>query len=185
MKYIKQIFADTDFDKGGYCDFTASAAAAEAGKNWLLCVYNAAGTSLLAIAGQQSLTINRSAESIDVSTKDTEGGWKSTIGGMKEWSIESGGLYVNGDDSHKTLSKAFEDGDLVCVKIWDIKHSQGKFGGTASITDYPIEAPFDDCVTFSITLSGVGPLTDIQSDEYQAAITGGTATDTAPTGYTA
>ena len=32
------------------------------------------------------------------------------------------------------------------------------------VTDYPIEAPYDDAVTYSITLSGMGPLVDLQID---------------------
>lgn len=51
-----------------------SGANAVAGKDIWLCIWNEAGTDLLAVAGQQSLTINRSAEAIEVTAKDT-GGW--------------------------------------------------------------------------------------------------------------
>ena len=37
------------------------------------------------------------------------------------------------------------------------------FGGLAVVTDYPIEAPHDDAVTYSITLSGMGPLVDLST----------------------
>ena len=48
-----------------YCDFNASAAKAVAGKDILLAVWNADATKLLAVAGQQTLTINRSADEIE------------------------------------------------------------------------------------------------------------------------
>ena len=79
MKYEKQLFGSeaettTGFDKGVYCDFSANAVKALAGKDILLAVWNAEGTAISAIAGQQSLKLNRSADSIEVTTKDTGDG---------------------------------------------------------------------------------------------------------------
>lgn len=155
---ILQTFA---FDDNAYCDFTATAAKAVAGKDLLLCVFNGAGDQLLAISGQQSLTINRSADSLEITSKDTRGGWKSKISGMKEWSIDTDGIYALDDESHRVLSQAFEDGDPVCLKVINSKLKKGMFGGLAVITDYPIEAPYDDSVTYSLTLEGVGALVDL------------------------
>lgn len=161
MKMNKlQLFAG-EFDGNAYCDFSSSAAKAIAGKDILLAIFSADGTSLLAISGQQGLTINRSADSIEVTTKDTEGGWKSKIAGMKEWSIDNDGIYVPDDESHDILSEAFENGDPVCIKVINGKKKKGMFGGLAVITDYPIEAPYDDTVTYSVTLEGMGALVDL------------------------
>ncbi len=153
-----QMFAN---DNNAYCDFSSTAAKALAGKDILLAIWNAAGDKLLAISGQQGLTINRSADSIEITSKDTEGGWKSKIAGMKEWSIDNDGLYVPNDESHTILSQAFEDGDPVCIKVINGKTKKGMFGGLAVITDYPIEAPYDDAVTYSLTLDGMGRLVDL------------------------
>ena len=144
-----------------YCDFSATAAKAVAGKDILLQIWNKDGSELMAIAGQQGLTINRSADSFDVSTKDTEGGWKSKLPGMKEWSVDNDGLYVASDESHKELGKAFENGDLVCLKVVNNKTKEDMFGGLAAITDYSLEAPFDDAVTYSATFDGTGALVDL------------------------
>ena len=152
------------FDNNAYCDFSSSVAKAMAGKDILLAVYNIDGSELLAISGQQGLTINRSADSIEITSKDTEGGWKAKIAGMKEWSIDNDGLYVPGDESHAVLSEAFENGDPVCIKVINGKTKKGMFGGLAAVTDYPIEAPHDDAVTYSITLDGMGPLVDLTRD---------------------
>lgn len=152
-----------------YCNFEK--AAAQAGKDILLCIWNADGTKLYAIAGQQSLTINRTAESIEISSKDTEGGWKSYIAGMKEWSVDNDGVYVADSHSHKALSTAFEDSQPVCIKIVRREQttSDGSttvtykdlFGGLAAVTDYTLEAPYDDAMTYSISLAGNGALVDL------------------------
>ena len=159
--YDKQHFNANDFDGGAYCDFSSAAASAMAGKDILLAIWKLDGSAILAVAGQQGLTINRSADTIEVSTKDTEGGWKASIAGMKEWSIDLDGLYVKDDASQAVLSTAFENSDLICIKVYDAKASKGLFGGLAVITDFPIEAPYDDAVTYSVSFSGNGPLTDL------------------------
>lgn len=153
------------FENQLYCDFSSSATKAVAGKNILLAIFNSTGDKLLAIAGQQGLTINRSKDSIEITSKDTTGGWKSKIGGMKEWSIDNDGLYVRGDESHKELSAYFEGDDPVCIKVIDMQMKTGMFGGLAIVTDYSFEAPFDDAMTYSIKLDGMGALADLSEVE--------------------
>ena len=38
------------------------------------------------------------------------------------------------------------------------------FGGLAVITDFPLEAPYDDSMTYSISLKGQGKLVDLSSN---------------------
>ena len=149
------------FEDNLYCDFTSGAAQAVAGKDILLAIFDETGENLLAIAGQQGLTINRSADSIEVTSKDTVGGWKSKIAGMKEWSIDNDGLYVVNHASHKALSKAFENGDFVCLKVINQKEEKGLFGGLAILSDYSLEAPYDDAMTYSASFEGNGGLVDL------------------------
>lgn len=150
-----------NFDNNVYCEFPE--AVAKAGKDILLCLFTSDGAKLLAIAGQQSLTINRSADTVETTSKDTKGGWKSQMAGMKEWSIDSDGAYVMGAESHKELQKYFESGDLMCIKIVDIKESKPLFGGLAVLTEYTLEAPFDDAMTYSCSIAGNGALVDLTS----------------------
>lgn len=152
---------EVKFDGGTYCDFNGSATRAVAGKDMLLAIFNETGETLLAVAGQKGLTINRSADAIEVTSKDAKGGWKSKIAGMKEWSIDNDGLYVPSDDTHKQLAKAYEQGSYVCIKIVDGTAKKALFGGLAIVTDYSLEAPYDDAMTYSISLEGSGPLTDL------------------------
>ena len=70
--------ADTSF-----AQFSQTATNAVAGKDILLAIYSADGTQVLAVCGQQGLTLNRSADSIEVTSKDTAGGWKAHA--VKVW----------------------------------------------------------------------------------------------------
>ncbi|ALB15168.1 phage major tail protein, TP901-1 family [Streptococcus agalactiae] len=151
------------FDQNVYCNFDASATKAIAGKDIILAIFDKTGAKLLAISGQQGLTINRTADSIEVSSKDTKGGWKSKIPGMKEWSIDNDGLYVPSDETHKQLGEAFEKSEFVCIKVINGKTKKGMFGGLASVSDYSLEAPYDDGMTYSISLEGNGALIDLST----------------------
>lgn len=153
------------FEDNLYCDFSGTATKAVAGKDILLAVFDSTGTNLLAVAGQQGLTINRSKDTFEVTAKDTVGGWKSYLGGMKEWSIDNDGLYVGSDASHKALTKAFNEDEFVCLKVINQKEKKALFGGIAIVSEYPIEAPYDDAMTYSTSLLGNGPLTDLSEEE--------------------
>lgn len=89
----------TNFDSNVYCDFNGASAKAVAGKDILLCVFNAVGDKLMAISGQQGLTLTRSSETIEVTSKDSQG-WKTSLAGLKEWSIDNEGLYVLSEETH-------------------------------------------------------------------------------------
>ncbi len=102
--------------------------------------------------------------SIEVTTKDTGDGWKAYIAGSKEWSIDTDGLYINTDASMQALSTAFENGDPVCIKVYNKKAKKSMFGGLAVITDFPLEAPYDDSMTYSISLKGQGKLVDLSAN---------------------
>lgn len=80
---------------------------------------------------------------------------------MKEWSIDNGGVYVKDGNAYKALSDAFEKSNPVCIKVYDQKAGKGLFGGLACITEYTLEAPYDDAMTYSISLQGMGALVDL------------------------
>ena len=57
------------------------------------------------------------------------------------------------------LEEAFLSGDLVDVKIGD--DAGWGFEGKAIITDFPVEAPYDDALSYSMTLQGTGALSKV------------------------
>jgi len=114
-------------------------------------------TSGKVLAGQKNATLNRSAETIDATSKDSEGNWTESIPGMKNWSIDADGAFVTDDEAYGILETAFLDGENVNVYIQ--MPSGTKFKGNATIVDLPLEAPFDDILSYSVSLTGNGALT--------------------------
>lgn len=122
------------------------------------------------VALQKGATLNRSADTIDTTTKDSAG-WKEFVQSFKEWSIDCDGLYTlptaGGTDSFSLLEQYFESGEAVTVEFaladpsnLTTGDTEG-FTGQAIIVDFPLEAPMDDSLTFSVSLQGTGALTPI------------------------
>ncbi|WP_034328678.1 phage major tail protein, TP901-1 family [Alkaliphilus transvaalensis] len=108
------------------------------------------------LGGQRGGTLNRTAEMIDTTTKSSAG-WKENEASYKEWSIASDGLLVETDEAFTLLETAYMNGEKVMVELSTA--AGNKYSGEALITDFPIEAPYDDSATYSVTLQGTGPLT--------------------------
>ncbi len=107
------------------------------------------------IAGQRGATLNRSGETLDTTTKDSNG-WLENEAGMKEWGVDCDGLLIKDDVGFTALETAFNNGDKVTVEVG--LPSGNKYSGDAVITDLPIEAPYDDAVSYSASFAGSGPL---------------------------
>lgn len=164
-----------EYSNNLYCDMTGgSTNETVSGKDILLCIFNSTGEKLLAISGQNGLTINREKEMIEINSKTIEGGWKSKVAGIKDWSIESEGVYSPTQEAHQELNKSFNDDSYVCCKIIDAKKKKPLFGGLALIKEYNLEAPFDDSMTFELTLEGCGALKDLTSVGNATAMPGTT-----------
>ena len=119
------------------------------------------GEELIAVAGQQGMTINMSADTMDVTDK-TSGGWKTYMPSLKDWSIDQDVFYTVGDESNKLLLDAFVNGDTVIVDVLAGKESEAgavHFTGEAYITDFPFEFALDNAASVSMSLSGASALT--------------------------
>lgn len=112
------------------------------------------GTTVL--GGQRNATLNRSAETIDVTTKSSNG-WRESVASIKDWGVDCDGLLVENDTAYTSLETAYMNGETVTVEVGF--PSGTKYSGTAIITDFPIEAPYDDNVTYSVSFQGTGALT--------------------------
>ena len=104
-------------------------------------VYVVAGTgnTYTVMKGEQSNSVNRSAESIDISDKDS-GAWGNTMSGKKSLAMDLTVYADNKDENQKSLLKAFYKGDP--VKIF-----QGKLGDS----DSPAEGELFDAEIVSIS----------------------------------
>lgn len=139
---------------------TDATSTATAGKDYL--IYLNTGTTEAAptwtlLGGQRSGDLNREADEIDASHK-TSGGWKSTLPGLRSWSIDLETVYLAGDTGAKFLEAAFLAGKQVHVKF---EYPDKSFViGWGSITECSLSTPHDDVATLKGTISGDGPLSE-------------------------
>jgi TP901-1 family phage major tail protein len=114
----------------------------------------------VAVAGQRGGKLNRSASVHDTTTKDGNG-WAEKRTGIKEWSIDGDGVVVFSDEGWKLLETAFNTNKVVKVHIGE---SGGvTYSGSAVISDFPIDMPYDNECTYSLKLEGTGALTFSES----------------------
>lgn len=139
---------------------TDATSTATAGKDYL--IYLNTGTTEAAptwtlLGGQRSGDLNREADEIDASHK-TSGGWKSTLPGLRSWSIDLETVYLAGDTGAKFLEAAFLAGKQVHVKF---EYPDKSFvTGWGSITECSLSTSHDDVATLKGTISGDGPLSE-------------------------
>jgi len=107
------------------------------------------------VGGQSGATLNRSANLIETTTKDAEG-WAENITGVLSWSIEAEGYVVVDDAALDALEEAFISRNEVEVEL-RLPNGQ-MYHGSAFISEFPLEAPQDDAMTYSMTFSGNGKL---------------------------
>ena len=144
---------------------TKTASTAAAGKDFLL--YINTGTSEASptwtlLGGLRSNDLNLSADSIDASDKTT-GGWKSTIPGLRKWSIDIDYVYHISDAGAEFLLSAFLVGAEVNIKF---ERSDKKYyTGWGAITDLKMPTSYDDVVEPTGTIDGDGPLSDLTTPD--------------------
>lgn len=110
------------------------------------------------VAGQRGATLNRSVETTDRTTKDSDGNKEFGVS-FSEWSIEADGLLVESNAALMALEDAFNEKEAIEIEL--ITFAGNKYQGMAFITDLPIEAPHDDEATYSVTFQGTGALTKV------------------------
>ena len=112
---------------------------AELGNTRRVYIVTGDGASYTALKGEQTNSVNRSAESIDISDKDT-GAWGSTMAGKKSLTVDVTVYADNTDANQKQLLNAFYLDQTVKVFI-------GKLGSGNT----PAEGEAFDAVITSIS----------------------------------
>lgn len=118
------------------------------------------GSNLVTVAGQSGTTLNMSADTIDVTDK-TSGGWKTSMAGLREWSIDQDVFYTIGDASNKLLMDAFVNREPIeaVIRIGKDDEADGTtFTGQVYITDFPLDLALDNAVSVSMSLAGASAL---------------------------
>lgn len=105
------------------------------------------------VGGQRGGTINFETDTIDLTSKDNYG-WSFEDYGIASWNIEGDGIFSESDATHDAIIDAFMNKEAIKVRY---KYPSGQaYEGTCIITEFPIEAPYDDVATYSVTLQGQG-----------------------------
>jgi len=107
------------------------------------------------VAGQRGANLNRSVDEADLTSKDSLG-WHEGAPTIKNWSIDFDGLVVEDDEAYKLLEAAYMESEILQVQV--TTPAGNKYSGKAFLTDFPIDAPYDDAMTYTGTLQGTGPL---------------------------
>lgn len=111
---------------------------AELGNTRRVYIVTGTGSTYTALKGEQTNSVNRSAESIDISDKDS-GDWGSTMSGKKSLTLDVTVYADNTDAQQKALLEAFYKGETVKVFV-------GKVGSNNT----PSEGEAFDAVITSI-----------------------------------
>lgn len=133
------------------------------GIDFIIKVKDSTGTFKV-LGGQRACTLNRSADTIDVTAKDSDG-WQENLAGLKNWGIDTDGLIVENNEAYSILEDKFMNSETITAVI--VTPTQKAFQGEAIITDFPLEAPYDDAATYSVTFTGSGKLEKVDSTSVQ------------------
>lgn len=141
-------------------------------------IINADSNEVMAIGGQRSSTMNKTADTIDVSTKtggilnyyeimkqvgvdaadipvkpynDT----KEYIQGLKDWSVDVDGALPSSDAAFDYLDKAYNNDGVVIVSEMDFGRMRETIG-IAIITDMSEDGAQEDLASYKLSLTGTG-----------------------------
>ena len=112
---------------------------AELGNSRRVYIVAGTGNTYTVLKGEQSNSVNRSAESIDISDKDT-GAWGSTMPGKKSFTLDVTVYADNSDEQQKAMLNAFYTDQTVKVFV-------GKLGEDNT----PAEGELFDAAILSIS----------------------------------
>lgn len=115
---------------------------------------------LIPIGGQTGASINRNADTIEVTNKVSDG-YREYVAGWKDWSIDCDAFVTLGDEGQTLLEDKFAKGEAieVSVRIGGDENAKGiTYTGTALITSLSTDLSQDDAVTYALSLQGTGAL---------------------------
>lgn len=106
------------------------------------------------VAGRKGASMSVSADTIDTTTAESNG-WKEKDYGFKEWSISTDGLLIVDDLGFDAVEEALINGTILDIEV---VRDKKKFTGKCLVTSLESDCPFDDMVSYSISLEGTGQL---------------------------
>ena len=109
----------------------------------------------VAVGAQRGASLSRSAETLDKTSKDSDG-WQESLSGLKSWSISTDGLLILDDAGYEALENAYMMSENVLVQF--STKSGAMFEGDAIITSIDLDAPYDDLISYTAEFQGSGAI---------------------------
>ena len=134
---------------------------AVAGKDTLLLVALTENpTNWLLLGGQRSTPLQRKADSIDATSKDS-GNYSEKLPGMLSWTISYEGLYVLNSAAYEIVNNRYEARKPIYIRQ---EYPDGSYRtGWAAITSLDEEHSYNGVSTLKMTLEGKGAISGIKS----------------------
>jgi len=107
------------------------------------------------VGGQRNATLSESSETIDVTSKDSDGAYEYDYG-LYGWTVSADGLYIKDDVGYKALRDALRNKAKVKIQIFEENAAVEE--GEALVTSNELEGPYDGEVTYAVEFQGTGKL---------------------------
>ena len=118
--------------------------------------------AMVYVAGQENISINRTAAAVDVTTKDN-GGVSYFIYGNTSWTASADGVFIYDDATIRVFIDAMKANRHVCVQR-EIDNPDGTVRteeGCAVVTAFNETASLGDSHRFAVELQGSGEFENV------------------------
>lgn len=113
------------------------------------------------IGGQRGCSISREKETLETTTKDSNG-WQEFEAGFKSWSISADGLIITDDVAYEKLEDSYLSDEKLLIHV---KMPSGvKYQGFAICTSLENDLPYDDEISYSTEFQGSGELKKVEGE---------------------
>ena len=107
------------------------------------------------LGGQRNVTMNWSMETIDKTSRDSEM-WYEYLAGLRGWTIDFDGLFLEDDDAEQVLEDAWINQTTIAIIL--TTPAGNTYSGTCFLTSYSFTGPYSAESTATGTLQGTGAL---------------------------
>tara|TARA_R110002051_G_scaffold280089_1_gene341634 strand:+ start:7949 stop:8383 length:435 start_codon:yes stop_codon:yes gene_type:complete len=129
-------------------------------------VYDSGTGVLVAYAQNGSLNLNLGLREI---TNKESAGWKESLEGLRDWSIDLDGAYAWTDAASAVLTNGADDVALaniitartaLTIKFGNVAAATGDtvYSGSVYLTSFSVSAGTEDTATYSMSFEGTGVL---------------------------
>ncbi|CUJ38490.1 phage major tail protein, TP901-1 family [Cognatishimia activa] len=132
--------------------------AAQNGKDLLIKVDILGDGSFVTLAGLRATRISFNAESVDVTSLESQGGWRELLGGagVKSASISGSGVFKD-EDTDERARQLFFDGEVPGFQV--IIPDFGVVEGPFQVTSLEYAGTHNGEATYELALASAGALT--------------------------